>query len=78
MNEKNKKVSKNKTTTQNNFTQNQGNTKENLNLNYGLEIERIDEKNLKDKGYDFIPRLNNITSSCEQELKTKEIENKTK
>jgi hypothetical protein len=78
MNEKNKKVSKNKTTMQNNFTQNQGNTKENLNLNYGLEIERIDEKNLKDKGYDFIPRLGHFTSSGEQELKTKEIENKTK
>ena len=47
-------------------------------LDYNLELERKDDKNLKDSGYDFVPRSNHWLSSDEKKIKTREIEEKTK
>lgn len=52
--------------------------KNKVNIGYNLEIERKDEKDLKDAQYDFVPRLDHWTNIDEQKIKVKEIENKTK
>lgn len=43
-----------------------------------LKLEKVDQKNLKDSLYDFVPRLDHWTNSDEQIIKVKEIEKKTK
>lgn len=52
--------------------------KNKIDIGYNLEIERKDYKNLKNSGYDFVPRLDSWTNIDEQKIKAKEIENKTK
>lgn len=52
--------------------------KRKVSLKYNLEIEEKDEKNLKNSGYDFVPRFNEWLSSDEQKIKVKEIEDKTR
>ena len=49
----------------------------NLSISNDLEIERKDKKNLKNSGYDFVPRLDHWTSIDEQKIKVNEIENIT-
>lgn len=48
------------------------------NLSNDLTLERKDKKILKNSGYDFVPRFDHWTNTDEQELKVKEIEEKTK
>lgn len=48
-----------------------------MNIANDIELERVDKKNLKKSGYDFVPRIDHWTSSDEQKIKTKEIENIT-
>lgn len=52
--------------------------KDKIDIGYNLEIERKDKKDLKDSGYDFVPRLDHWTNIDEQKIKVKEIEDKTK
>ncbi len=52
--------------------------KDKVSLESNLEIERKDSKELKNQGYDFVPRFNHWMSSDEQKLKVEEIEKKTK
>lgn len=48
-----------------------------VSLRYNLEIERADAKDLKDSGYDFVPRSHHWTSIQEQKVKVQEIEDIT-
>ncbi|MEG0873269.1 MAG: hypothetical protein RSE00_04985 [Clostridia bacterium] len=50
------------------------NSKDKISLEYSLEQERVDKQNLKDSGYDFVPRQNHWTSIEEQKIKVEEIE----
>lgn len=52
--------------------------KNKVDLQYNLGIEREDSKNIKKKGYDFVPRFNHWLSMDEQKIKVEEIEKKTK
>lgn len=47
------------------------------NIEYQLEIERKDAQNPSIDGYDFIYRLNNLTSIDEQKIKVEELTNIT-
>lgn len=53
-------------------------SKNKVSLKYNLELERKDEKFIKDKEYDFVPRSVHALNIDEQKIKTREIEEKTK
>lgn len=53
-------------------------SKTKVNILNDLELEKRDNKNLKNSGYDFVPRLDHWTNIDEQKIKVKEIESKTK
>ena len=59
------------------YTKSNDSSKENVSLEYALELERKDHEYLDDKGYDFIPRAYHLTNIDEQRLKVEEIEKKT-
>lgn len=52
-------------------------SKDKISLEYNLDIEREDAKNIRKKGYDFVPRFNHWVSIDEQKIKVEEIEKKT-
>ena len=52
--------------------------KNKVDIGYNLQLEKNDKKDLKNSGYDFVPRFDHWTNIDEQKIKVKEIENKTK
>lgn len=51
--------------------------KSKVSLEYNLELERKDSKDILKKGYDYIPRSVHAVSLDEQKIKVREIEEKT-
>lgn len=52
--------------------------KNKVDLKYNLELERKDENDKSNKGYDFVVREYEWTNIDEQKIKVREIEDKTK
>lgn len=52
--------------------------KRKVDLNYNLELGKVEEDLIEDSEYDFIPRFNHWLSLDEQKIKTSEIEKITK